>query len=75
MVYCANRFFFSVPVSEEIMQIKRFLLQNIKDSHDIEHEDERLHISLSRCVYFKEHQLENFVESLKRVLKNTTLKR
>lgn len=54
-----------VPVNDEIQRI----IDHITDYDDvhpiIDEEEKRLHISLSRCIYLKHHQLEPFVQSIR----------
>ena len=52
-----------VPISEEVKQILEPIIK--KDQIHSNIEGNSLHISLSRCVFLKEHQLNMFVQKVR----------
>ncbi|KAJ8658737.1 hypothetical protein O0I10_005461 [Lichtheimia ornata] len=61
----ATYVYLEVPVNDEIQRIIDHITHYDNVHPIIDEEEKRLHISLSRCIYLKHHQLEPFVQSIR----------
>ncbi|KAI9497318.1 U6 snRNA phosphodiesterase Usb1 [Zychaea mexicana] len=61
----ATHVYVQVPVTEEVKQIVGPTITDDIHSMIQQEEDEMLHVSLSRCVFLKEHQLDTFAQNIR----------
>ncbi|KAI8371617.1 U6 snRNA phosphodiesterase Usb1 [Radiomyces spectabilis] len=69
----ATHVYVKVPVTDEIQRVMDQVTQHDDSIHPYTDDtNQYLHISLSRCLFLREHQLQSFTECVRRNVSNIT---